>query len=180
MAKRPHSSLVLDGPERAPGRKVPVLGRSAPIEAGDGALFVGEPGTSIATTNSMDRARPARRAEEEDMPVGDFCRREPCTATADESIREAAKRMDARGVGCLVVVDAGGRPVGMLTDRDLVMRGLRRRRDPDTTTVGEVMHGDVTRVREAAPLEVAIRRMRSRQRLRLRIVPAGSSGISRE
>ena len=95
------------------------------------------------------------------MPVGDFCRREPCTATADESIREAAKRMDARGVGCLVVVDAGGRPVGMLTDRDLVMRGLRRRRDPDTTTVGEVMHGDVTRVREAAPLEVAIRRMRS-------------------
>jgi CBS domain-containing protein len=107
------------------------------------------------------RARPERRAEEEDMPVGDFCRREPCTATADESIREAAKRMDARGVGCLVVVDAGGRPVGMLTDRDLVMRGLRRRRDPDTTTVGEVMHGDVTRVREAAPLEVAIRRMRS-------------------
>jgi CBS domain-containing protein len=95
------------------------------------------------------------------MPVGDFCRREPCTATADESIREAAKRMDARGVGCLVVVDAEGKPVGMLTDRDLVMRGLRRRRDPDSTTVGELMHDDVTRVREAAPLEVAIRRMRS-------------------
>lgn len=95
------------------------------------------------------------------MPVGDFCRREPCTATAGESIREAAKRMDARGVGCLVVVDAEGKPVGMLTDRDLVMRGLRRRRDPDSTTVGELMHDDVTRVREAAPLEVAIRRMRS-------------------
>ena len=95
------------------------------------------------------------------MPVGDFCRREPCTATVDESIREAAKRMDTRGVGCLVVVDAEGKPVGMLTDRDLVMRSLRRRRDPDKTTVGEVMHGDVTRVREAAPLEVAVRRMRS-------------------
>jgi CBS domain-containing protein len=109
----------------------------------------------------VDRARHARRAEEEGMPVGDFCRREPCTATAGESIREAAKRMDARGVGCLVVVDAEGKPVGMLTDRDLVMRGLRRRRDPDSTTVGELMHDDVTRVREAAPLEVAIRRMRS-------------------
>jgi CBS domain-containing protein len=95
------------------------------------------------------------------MPVGDFCRREPCTATADETVREAAKRMDARGVGCLVVVDAHGRPVGMVTDRDLVMRALRRRRDPDSTPLAEVMHGEVTRVREGAPLEVAIRRMRS-------------------
>ena len=95
------------------------------------------------------------------MPVGDFCRREPCTATPDESIREAAKRMDARGVGSLVVVDAEGKPVGMLTDRDLVMRGLRRRRNPDATTVAELMQGEVSRVRETAPLEVAIRRMRS-------------------
>ncbi len=95
------------------------------------------------------------------MAVRDFCRRSPCTATPDESIREAAKRMDARGVGSLVVVDAEGKPVGMLTDRDIVMRVLRRRLDPDETTVGSVMQGEVSHVREAAPLEVAVRRMRS-------------------
>ena len=97
----------------------------------------------------------------ETMPVGDFCRRSPCSAAPEESIREAAKRMDARGVGCLVVVDGEGKPVGMLTDRDIVMRVLRRRRDPDATRVGEVIRGEVTRVREASPLELAIRRMRS-------------------
>jgi CBS domain-containing protein len=96
------------------------------------------------------------------MAVGDFCRRKPCTASADESIREAAKRMDARGVGSLVVVDAEGKPVGMLTDRDIVLRVLRRRLDPDATTVGSVLQqGELSRVREAAPLELAIRRMRS-------------------
>jgi CBS domain-containing protein len=95
------------------------------------------------------------------MSVADFSRSNPCTATPDESVREAAQRMDARGVGSLVVVDAEGKPVGMLTDRDVVMRVLRRRRDPERTTVGSLLFGEVTRVRASAPLEVAVRRMRS-------------------
>jgi CBS domain-containing protein len=95
------------------------------------------------------------------MSVADFSRPNPCTATPDESVREAAQRMDARGVGSLVVVDPEGKPVGMLTDRDVVMRVLRRRRDPERTTVGSLLYGEVTRVRASAPLEVAIRRMRS-------------------
>jgi CBS-domain-containing membrane protein len=49
----------------------------------------------------------------------------------------------------------------MLTDRDVVMRVLRRRRDPERTTVGSLLYGEVTRVRASAPLEVAVRRMRS-------------------
>jgi CBS domain-containing protein len=94
------------------------------------------------------------------MPVRDCCRQCPCTATPDESIREAAKRMDAAGVGSLVVVDAARRPVGMLTDRDIVVRVLRRGRDPDRTRVGAVMHEEPTTVRAGAPVELAIRRMR--------------------
>jgi CBS domain-containing protein len=73
------------------------------------------------------------------MSVRDFCRREVCTATAEESIREAAKRMAARGVGALVVVGENQRPIGMLTDRDIVMHVLRRRRDPDRVAVSEAM-----------------------------------------
>jgi len=93
------------------------------------------------------------------VTINDFARRNPSTATAEETVREAARRMEARGVGCLVVVDADQRPIGMVTDRDLVMRLLRRRRDPDTTTVGEVMHPEVTSVSEDAPVERAMRRM---------------------
>lgn len=94
------------------------------------------------------------------MPIIDYCRRNPCTATAGESVREATRRMDARGVGCVVVVDAENRPIGMLTDRDVVMKVLRRRRDPDATTVGEVMQGEeLSAVTIDAPVERAVRRM---------------------
>jgi CBS domain-containing protein len=79
---------------------------------------------------------------------------------AEESVREAAKRMDAQGVGCLVVVDADGRPVGMLTDRDIVMRVMRQRRDPDRTQVGEVMHTEVARVSEDDTVDRAVHLMR--------------------
>ena len=93
------------------------------------------------------------------MAIIEYCRRNPCTATPEESIREAARRMDTRGVGCLVVVDGAGRPVGMLTDRDIVMRVLRRRRDPESTTVGEIMHGELSAINASAPVERVFRRM---------------------
>lgn len=94
------------------------------------------------------------------MPIVDYCRRNPCTATESESVREATRRMDARGVGCVVVVDSENRPIGMLTDRDVVMKVLRRRRDPDATTVGEVMQGEeLSSVTVDAPVERAVRRM---------------------
>ncbi|MEN8181918.1 MAG: CBS domain-containing protein, partial [Myxococcota bacterium] len=83
------------------------------------------------------------------------------TARPDETVREAAKRMDARGVGILVVVDEDARPVGALTDRDVVLRVLRRRRDPDHTKVSDVMQDEVSVVREASPLALAARRMRA-------------------
>jgi CBS domain-containing protein len=94
------------------------------------------------------------------MSVRDYCRRDPCTATPGESIREAAKRMDARGVGCLVVVDEQRRPIGMLTDRDIVLQVLRRRGDPDRVLVGAVMHREPTVVREDVRLDTAVRVMR--------------------
>ena len=94
------------------------------------------------------------------MSMKDYCRREVCTATSEETIREAAKRMAARGVGSLVVVDGQERPIGMLTDRDIVMRVLRRRADPDRVLVGAVMQDEPSVVREDTPLDAAIRVMR--------------------
>lgn len=93
------------------------------------------------------------------MAILDYCRRNPCTATSEESVREATRRMEARGVGCVVVVDTDNRPIGMLTDRDVVMRVVRRRRNPDVTTVGEVMQGELSVVRADAPVDRAVRRM---------------------
>jgi CBS domain-containing protein len=104
------------------------------------------------------------------MSILDYCRRNPCTARPDESIREAARRMDTRGVGCLVVVDGENKPVGMLTDRDIAMRVLRRRRDPDATTVEEAMERDLSSVTVDAPVERAVRRMHTEGYRRIPVV----------
>jgi CBS domain-containing protein len=75
------------------------------------------------------------------MRVGEYCTREVAFATRAMGIGEAAQVMRAEHVGDLVVVEesaAGRRPVGIVTDRDLVMEVLAPGLDPDTVTVGDL------------------------------------------
>lgn len=94
------------------------------------------------------------------MPVKNYCRPAPGTASPEESIQDAAARMDAHGIGSLVVVDSDGRPIGMLTDRDVVLSTVRGRLDPGATPVREIMRGPVVTVTVKSPIGVAIRFMR--------------------
>jgi CBS domain-containing protein len=55
------------------------------------------------------------------------------------TVDEAARAMRTKNVGALVVVNAG-RPIGMLTDRDVTIEVVARGLDPDTVRVGDVMH----------------------------------------
>lgn len=64
------------------------------------------------------------------MQAKDAIRKLPETVETNQTIAEAAQRMDHAAVGALVVVD-DGRPVGIVTDRDLVVRGLARRVSSD-------------------------------------------------
>lgn len=57
---------------------------------------------------------------------------------ADASCNEAAIKMKQRDVGALAVVE-DGRPVGLVTDRDIVLRGLAADRRPSHTPVSAVM-----------------------------------------
>jgi CBS domain-containing protein len=106
------------------------------------------------------------------MAILDYCRRDPCTGRADESVREAARRMEARGVGCLVIVDDARRPIGMVTDRDIALRVLRRRLDPETTPLADVMQTEVSAVTAEAPVERAIGRMHTDGVRRVPVVDA--------
>jgi CBS domain-containing protein len=60
------------------------------------------------------------------------------TASTRMTVAEAAQAMRSNNVGCLVVVNAG-RPLGMLTDRDIVMDVVAKGQDPDTVRVADVM-----------------------------------------
>jgi predicted transcriptional regulator len=79
--------------------------------------------------------------------------------------------MDARNVGALVVVDAEGRPVGIVTDRDLAMRVLAAGKDPDRDAGARRVDARArSTIRPDLNVEEALARMRSRGVRRLPMV----------
>ena len=77
------------------------------------------------------------------MSLERFCREPVVTIQPTQSVRDAALLMRDRHVGAVLVVD-DDRPVGIVTDRDIVMRAIIEGRDPNTTPVRDVMSGSLT------------------------------------
>ncbi|WP_163992448.1 CBS domain-containing protein [Pyxidicoccus caerfyrddinensis] len=73
------------------------------------------------------------------MSLARFCRKTLAIIQPMQSVAEAAELMRGQHVGALVVVGDDLRPVGMLTDRDIVTRVVAERADPTAVTVMEVM-----------------------------------------
>jgi CBS domain-containing protein len=82
-----------------------------------------------------------------------------------EPLAAAAREMRARDVGALVVVDPRAprqRPVGMLTDRDILCGQLAQSADVHCLTVEDVMTRDPLTVSAGAELTEAIEKMSAR------------------
>ena len=79
--------------------------------------------------------------KEDDMRVSECMTREVELAGPNDTIAEAAKRMARLDAGVLPVRD-NDRLVGMITDRDIAVRGVGQGRGPDTR-VGDVMNAEV-------------------------------------
>jgi CBS domain-containing protein len=75
-----------------------------------------------------------------------------------------------RNVGTLIVRNPGGKPVGIVTDRDLVLKVLAQSLNADDVTVGEVMTEHPRRVREDVGLESTLAVMESGGCRRLPVV----------
>jgi CBS domain-containing protein len=76
------------------------------------------------------------------MKLGNACTRNVHTTTCDRPLAEAAREMLKENVGALAVVDShdgSRRPVGIVTDRDIVCGQLNRAADLHCLTVGDVM-----------------------------------------
>lgn len=102
------------------------------------------------------------------MSIGTVCCREVYLAGRDETAAQAAARMHENKVGTLLVLDRDRRPVGILTDRDLVMRVMARKLDPAGIRVEQAMTPNPWTVSEASPIEHVLERM---HRLGVRRMP---------
>jgi CBS domain-containing protein len=70
--------------------------------------------------------------------LGEICKKPPVTVPPKAPVKEAARLMRDANVGCVIVSEAS-RPVGILTDRDIVVRVIAAGRDPARVKVEEIM-----------------------------------------
>ncbi len=89
------------------------------------------------------------------------------------TVVDAAKLMNERHIGALVVLDDSGRLVGMFTERDVLTRVVGQERNPRETRVGDVMTKQVIACRPDTPNEELRAIMREK---RIRHVPVVEDG----
>jgi len=80
------------------------------------------------------------------MTIRDLARTGVVTAHRDQSAGNLATVMSEENVGSVIIED-GGRPVGIVTDRDLTLKVLEPRLDPREVTAEEIMTEEPTTVR---------------------------------
>jgi len=106
------------------------------------------------------------------MSLERFCRKEIATIQPNDTIVSAARRMQEKHVGAVVVVDPAARPVGMLTDRDIACRVIAEGRDPARTSAESVMSRDLVTVRRDGTIDEVAFSMRKQGVRRVPIVDA--------
>ena len=94
------------------------------------------------------------------------------TALAATPVREAAKWMQLRKVGAILVVE-GDRLVGIFTERDALFRVVAEDRDPSATTLADVMTRNPTVIHPAESFAAALNLMQAGQ---FRHVPVVEDG----
>lgn len=99
------------------------------------------------------------------MNVGTLCKGNVVTVRATDELTLAAQLMREKHVGYLVVVEPATiegamRPIGVITDRDIVVGVVAREVDPGTLRVGEVMTSHPVTVEKCDSVAHAVQEMR--------------------
>ncbi len=99
----------------------------------------------------------------------------PISLPQNAKVSEAARLMKEKEVGSLLVAN-GGKTVGVVTERDLVVRVLAENRDPDKTSVDSIMSSPIMTVEPDANIVDAIRKMSRLNIRRLVVMEKGKTG----
>lgn len=112
------------------------------------------------------------------MSIGEYCNRELVIVSRTESVNEAIKLMRLHHVGDVIVVDRQGEqllPVGILTDRDIVLEILAENIDLGAVTIGDVMSYELATIPENITLMDTIKYMHAKGVRRMPVVDKAGS-----
>jgi signal-transduction protein with cAMP-binding, CBS, and nucleotidyltransferase domain len=93
----------------------------------------------------------------------------------DESapVNKVAQLMDKNDLGCIVVTSKGAKPIGIITERDLVVRVLAKNAKPDTIKAKKVMTSPLMTIEPDAMISEAAKRMSKLDIRRLGVIYKG-------
>jgi predicted transcriptional regulator len=116
------------------------------------------------------------------MLVKEVMTPKPEIISVNASLREAAKKMKALDVGFLPVEEQDHSITGIVTDRDIALRGVAEKKDPSKTRVKDIMSHNVVTCPENADIQDAVQAMEKNKVRRLIITdssgkPAGIISI---
>ncbi|NTW92848.1 MAG: CBS domain-containing protein, partial [Methanoregulaceae archaeon] len=87
----------------------------------------------------------------------------------DATVQFVAELMKEKNIGCVVVTE-NHKPVGIVTDRDIALRGVSLCGDPEEALIESVMSTDILTIRKDAGIFDAIQEMKSAGVRRMPIV----------
>jgi len=121
--------------------------------------------TSAFSSGSSDKHGSSEESDWNSMEARDIMTDAPAVCTPDTRLDKIAAIMEDCDCGAVPVVDnkSNRKPIGMVTDRDIVIRGLAEGRNPLEMTARDVMTSDIVSVRHDASLDDVAEKMQDHQ-----------------
>jgi CBS domain-containing protein len=98
---------------------------------------------------------------------------DPACCSGDTTLDRVAQMMVKNNCGEIPIVDRGNRPIGVVTDRDIVCRVVAEGKNPTGQTAETIMTKPVVTVRADTPLDEVISTMEKYQVRRVPVVDEG-------
>jgi signal-transduction protein with cAMP-binding, CBS, and nucleotidyltransferase domain len=107
------------------------------------------------------------------VPLDRVMTSNPMTLPQRATLMDAAKAMRDRDIGAVIVVDPDGAICGLVTDRDIVVRGVAEGKPTDETTLGDVCSRELSALTPSNTIGDAVRLMVTRSVRRIPVVQDG-------
>ena len=107
------------------------------------------------------------------MFIGEICNRDVVIASRDTSVTELARLMREQHVGSIVITKEQNQcqiPIGIITDRDLVIELLSKDIDISKVSAADIMNTELTTVRESNHIHDTLKLMRGKGIRRIPVV----------
>lgn len=106
--------------------------------------------------------------------IKDIMTKNPKTLSLDSTVTEAARLMSEHDIGDIMVTESDGRLCGVLTDRDIVLRVLAGKKDPDQTKLSDVCTRNPVMLEPSSSVEEAVKLMAGKSIRRIPVVENGN------